>query len=406
MPNHEVVFALAPESHHIVPPKGYRIENLASIPDAQFARAIRRGRPVYDEATLAQYVEDDLRLIDKVRPDLVVGAFRLSLSVSARLRSVPSLAVTNAYWSPWYERPPPLPALCWTKWAPVGLSEAIFALARRSILAMHAEPLNRVRAHYGLPHLVGDLPHAYNDADFVAYADVPELFPTPGMPATHRHIGPVLWSPHVPVPAWCDKGGSAPTAYVAMGRSGGVATLDAIVSALDALGIEAWVATQGLRFTPRSGSRARIAPHLPGIEAARRADMVICNGNSLTTQQALASGKPLLGIASNMGQFLNMRPLVEIGAARLIRSDRASARAVRSNVGALLAKPGYAIQAGRLARLFAEYSAAAEFRSMVSGVLGASSKGATSVQAERKRAVATTMRRTLDSRAVEMSFAR
>lgn len=405
MPNHEVVFALAPESHHIVPPKGYRIENLASIPDAQFARAIRRGRPVYDETTLAQYVEDDLRLIDTVRPDLVVGAFRLSLSVSARLRSVPSLAVTNAYWSPWYERPPSLPTLSWTKWAPVGLSEVVFAAARRSILALHAEPLNRVRAQHGLPPLVADLPHAYNDADFVAYADVAELFPTPGMPATHRHIGPVLWSPHVPVPAWCDKGGSAPTAYVAMGRSGSVATLDAIVSALDSLGIEAWVATQGTRFTPRSGSRARVAPHLPGIEAARRADMVICNGNSLTTQQALASGKPVLGIASNMGQFLNMRPLAEIGAARLIRADRASARAIRSNVGVLLAEPGYATQAGRLARLFAEYSATSEFRSMVSGVLGATPKGAASAKTERKRTGATTLPRMQNSRAVEVSFA-
>lgn len=404
LPNHEVIFALAPESHHIVPPKDFRIEDLSSIPNAQVARAIRRGRPIYDEATLARYVDDDLRLIDKVRPDLVVGAFRLSLSVSARLRRIPSLAVTNAYWSPWYERPPPLPALGWTKWAPVGLGEAMFALARQSILARHAEPLNRIRARHGLPHLVGDLPHVYCDADFVAYADVPEIFPTPGMPATHRHIGPVLSSPHVPIPAWCDKGGAAPTAYVALGRSGSVATLDAIVGALDSLGVEAWVATQGLRFTPRSGSRARVAPHLPGIEAAARADMVICNGNSLKTQQALAAGKPLLGIASNMGQFLNMRPLVEFGAARLLRSDRVSARAIRSAAGALLARPGYAMQAGRLAGLLSAYSAAGEFRSMVSGVIGASQKGTGSARADSKQTGPTIAPRIRPIRAVEVSF--
>ncbi len=404
LPNHEVVFALASESHHVVPPKGHRIENLASIPEARLARAIRLGRPIYDEATLARYVDEDLRLIDEVRPDLVVGAFRLSLSVSARLRCIPSLAVTNAYWSPWYERPPSLPALGWTKWAPVGLGEAVFALTRRSILARHAEPLNRTRARFGLPPLVGDLHHVYSDADFVAYADVPELFPTPGMPATHRHIGPVLSSPHVPIPAWCDKGGAAPTAYVALGRTGSAAMLDTVVGALDSLGVEAWVATQGLRFTPRSGSRARVAPHLPGIEAAARADMVICNGNSLKTQQALAAGKPLLGIASNMGQFLNMRPLVEFGAARLLRSDRVSARAIRSAVGALLSEPGYATQAGRLARLFSEYSSAGEFRSMVSGVIGASYKPTASAKFDSKRTGATIAPPTQTSRTVEVSF--
>lgn len=408
LPDHEVIFALAPESQHVVPPKDHRIEHLASISDVRVAKAIRLGRPIYDEATLARYVHDDLRLIDKVRPDLVVGAFRLSLSVSARLRSVPSLAVTNAYWSPWYERAPSLPALSWTKWAPVGVAEAIFALARRSILARHAEPLNRTRARHGLPPLVGDLPHVYSDADFVAYADVPELFPTPGMPATHRHIGPVLSSPHVPIPAWCDKGGSTPTAYVAMGRSGSAAMLETIVAALDSLGIESWVATRGIRFTPRSGSRARVAPHLPGTEAAARADMVICNGNSLKTQQALAAGKPLLGIASNMGQFLNMRPLVECGAARLLRADRVSVRAIRSAAGALLARPGYATEAARLSRLLSAYSAPVEFRSMVHGVIGASGKATGSSRADAHRSGPTIAARTRTSlqagRAVEVSF--
>lgn len=371
MPEHDVTFAFAPEAHRYVPPKGHRLENLASIPSAQFVDALRRGRPIYDESTLERYVEDDLRLIDKVRPDLIVGDFRISLSVSARLRNVPSVAVSNAYWSPWYTRPPPLPTLPWTRWVPLPLSQGIFTLVRRPVMAAHAQPLNRVRVRYGLPRLVCDLPHVYNDADYVAYADVPELFPTPGAPATHRHIGPILWSPHVPTPAWCTTRRTTSTAYVTMGSSGNPRLLDSIVAALDALGIEAWVATAGAHFEPRPGSLAQVAPYLPGTEAARHADLVVCNGGSLTTQQALAAGKPVLGIPSNMDQFLNMRPIVEGGAGLSVRADRVSTNAIRSAAGVLLARPKYAYQARRLSAVLARHSAPHCFRTMVNGILGA-----------------------------------
>ena len=51
-----------------------------------FSRRLDHGQPIYDLATLERYVQADLALIDDLKPDVVVGDFRLSLSVSARLR--------------------------------------------------------------------------------------------------------------------------------------------------------------------------------------------------------------------------------------------------------------------------------------------------------------------------------
>ena len=48
-------------------------------------------------------------LIREVEPDAIVGDFRLSLSVSARLAGVPYLAITNAYWSPYARQRFPMP---------------------------------------------------------------------------------------------------------------------------------------------------------------------------------------------------------------------------------------------------------------------------------------------------------
>ena len=42
------------------------------------------GRPVYDPKTLESYLAEDLALIHKVKPDVIVGDFRLTLAVKAR----------------------------------------------------------------------------------------------------------------------------------------------------------------------------------------------------------------------------------------------------------------------------------------------------------------------------------
>jgi hypothetical protein len=49
--------------------------------------------------------------------------------------------------------------------------------------------------------------------------------------------------------------------------------------------------------------------YLPGNQAAARADLVVCNGGSPTTFQALSEGVPVLGIPGNLDQFLNMHYL-------------------------------------------------------------------------------------------------
>jgi UDP:flavonoid glycosyltransferase YjiC (YdhE family) len=73
-----------------------------------------------------------------------------------------------------------------------------------------------------------------------------------------------------------------------------------------------------------------IADYLPGEQAAQRSRLVICNGGSPTSQQALAAGVPVLGIAGNLDQYLNMAGVVRSGAGMLLRSDRLAEEALRS----------------------------------------------------------------------------
>jgi UDP:flavonoid glycosyltransferase YjiC (YdhE family) len=337
-----------------------------SISSERFLAALAAGRPVYDTATLRQYVKDDLRVLEAVRPDVVVGDFRLSLSVSARLAGVPYVALINAYWSPYVRQHYQVPAIALARALPIALADPLFRLVQPLAFALHSIPLNQVRRSYRLPSLGHDLRRIYTDADFVLYSDIPEMFPAHGLPDTHAYLGPVTWSPPTPLPAWWDAMTTEPPViYVTLGSSGQGALLPRILRALAPLPVQAIAATAGQVDPGQLPDNARAAAYLPGEEAARRARLVICNGGSPTCQQALAAGVPVLGIAGNLDQYLNMHGVVSVGAGALLRSDRLNEEQLRDKVVALLEAPPTRAAAGRMALLFEVYDAGERFRKML-----------------------------------------
>ena len=365
---YEVVLATASRYPSLWRDLPIRVRSIDSITGAQFLDALAGGRPLYDAATLRRYVENDLSVIREVEPDVIVGDFRLSLSVSARVARVPYLAVTNAYWSPYARQRFPLPELPMVKWLGVRVSQALFNLARPLAFALHTRPLNRVRREHGLPPLGFDLRRVYTDADQTLYADVPELVPTFDLPDHHHYLGPILWSPSVePPPWWGEVGTDRPIVYVTMGSSGPVALLSGVLDALSDLPVLVIAATLGQSLPRPTPPNALTADYLPGLVATARARLVVCNGGSPTTHQALASGVPVLGIAGNMDQHLNMAGIVRMGAGELLRTDAASPPSIRAAASRLLDAPGYTASARSLAAVFSGYDAPARFRAVVDG---------------------------------------
>jgi UDP:flavonoid glycosyltransferase YjiC (YdhE family) len=344
-----------------------RVLPIRSISSAQFLHALAVGRPVYDEATLTAYAEEDLKLLEYVRPDVVVGDFRLSLSVSARRAGVRYLAISNAYWSPYFAKAryviPNHPA---TRFVPVGLASAFFRVTRPAFFALHSRPLNRVRRRFGMPSLGGDLRHIYTDADEVLYADVPQLFPLVNAPPTHEFVGPIIWAPPVAPPEWWTSLPiNKPLVYMTLGSSGRPELLDQVLAALGPLDVTVVAATvndQPLRLPPEN---AKVAPYLPGHEAAKRAQLVICNGGSPTSQQALAAGVPVIGIASNLDQFLNMQAIEEAGAGVLMRSDRFVPARLTRAVERTLRDGAFHAAARQIACWFEGFSASRRFEAAV-----------------------------------------
>ena len=343
---------------------------MVSIPSAQFLRALAKGSPLYDAGTLRAYVEADLELIEKIRPDVVVGDFRLSLAVSAPVARVPYATITNAYWSPFAAPRYTVPDLPFTRVLGTGLGQVLFDTVRPLAFALHTRPLNRVRREHGLKDLGFNLGETYTHADLTLYADIPELIPTIGLPANHRYIGAIAWQPDVPLPDWWDRvPADKPVLYVTLGSSGQADLLAGVLERLASLPVTVMAATAGrvdLREAPKN---AFVADYLPGNDAARRADLVICNGGSPTTTQALQAGVPVIGISSNLDQYLNMSFMEQRGVGVTLRGGRRPPATLTKTVEHILSEEDFRTQAMKAKAQLETYQPTRIFPELVATLL-------------------------------------
>ena len=371
---YEVVMACASRYAAFARSPDWSSVELDSIAPEQFSRALANGSPLFDLGTLKRYVQADLALIQAHQPDLVVGDFRLSLSVSARLAKRPYLAIANAYWTPFSPPNFPLPVLPLTRLLPIPVARVLFSMFRRLAFRQHCRPMNQLRAFNGLPSLGADLRRVYTDADHLLVADDPALHPLVGSGERFSFIGPLAWSPDLPWPE-ADAAGAGisttPMVYVALGSSGPGAALALVLQALSALPVRVMAATAGKPGPANIPANASVFDYLPGDQAVARAALVVCNGGSLGVQQALVAGVPVLGVASNMDQFLNMAPVVKAGAGLLLRADRLTVERVRGACQALLRSAEAAAAARALgANMLALPDAASVFDAAAQRLLG------------------------------------
>ncbi len=342
----------------------HRIHSLA--PDTVAAR-VASGRRLYGRRLLSRYVEEERALLRALRPGLVVGDLRLSLSVSAPLEGIPHAALINAYWSPQaVRREFPLPDHPIVSLLGVRLAAQYFPKARPAVFRHFARPVNALRARHGLPSL-GSLADVLTHGDHVLFPDVPALVPTRDLPAHQRYLGPVLWSPPVPLPPWWGAlDPQRPTIYVTLGSSGRVERLPLVVEVAAQLGYQVLVATAGRSSLElRVPRHVHVADYLPGHLAARRAAVVVSNGGSTTGYQALAEGRPVLGIAANLDQHLAMAAIEDAGAGLLLRAGTLARKPLAQALERLVGEPSYARAAVRLSEEFARWDAPADFAALV-----------------------------------------
>ena len=211
-----------------------------------------------------------------MRPDLVVGDFRLSLSVSARLAKIPYWSITNAYWSPAAALRHPIPEHWLARYLGARIADGLFGLLRPIVYAVHAQPMNAVRKRYGLPSLGLDMRRAYTEADATLFADIPDLVPMGSLSEREHWLGPVLWEPDIALPDWWDSlPDDRPVVYLTLGSSGDPRLLRQIFASLSSLKIAVIAATVADVERSELPPNVFVAPFLPWIGIAIFAVVIV-----------------------------------------------------------------------------------------------------------------------------------
>ena len=372
---YRIVVASDPRYLSLEQPFPFDFKPIWTIPGTQFTRALAKGKVVYGTKTLARYIDDDLQLLATIKPDLVVGDFRLSLAVSAPLAAVPYAAVVNAYWSPFANITYPVPDLPFTKILGLTLGQKIFNVVRPLAFALHVWPLNTLRRRHGLAPIGYDLRKAYTWANHTLYADIPELTPCEGLPTNHHYLGPVQWSTKTALPEWWDQlPEDKPIVFASPGSSGEDSFLTKVMEALSELPITLIAATAGRCDTSRTRALERldnvfITDYLPIKAAINKSQLIICNGGSLSTYEALTAGIPVLGLTTNLDQQLNMQAIEKVGAGIALRSGSSTPAQIKQTVETLLKSVSYQSAAQGIAHVLSHYHCEQGFREIVQKIV-------------------------------------
>jgi UDP:flavonoid glycosyltransferase YjiC (YdhE family) len=334
-------------------------------------RAVDEGKPYHDVSSLEAAVAEDMRVFEEVEPDVVVGDLRPSLAVSARLAKVPYANLINAYWSPDATRDRvPMPDHPIVSLVGVARAERYFPVALPKVMAHFAKPYRELRRRHGLAD-IADLFAILTDGDHTLFPDVPSLVPLRRSSRGQHYLGAIPWQPHVALPPWWDElRPDRPIVYVTLGSSGKAGRLSMVLEALADLDLAVVVATAGRIEPSNVPANTRWARFLPGQLVASRAALVISNGGSSTGYQALSAGKPVVGIAANLDQYLAMDAIQRAGAGVLLRAGTLHPRDVRQAVQRALLDGTMRRRAAEVGRDLGGCDARARFSEWLRGVVG------------------------------------
>lgn len=321
---YEVVIYRSKDYDNILPATKIPVYPAHSIPTDIFTDRLLNVQPIFDTETIRCYAEEDLRIIDHEKPDLIIGDFRLTLQVTARQRHVPYMNLTGAVWDPlfhiFFESPPVNQA----KFLPNWLKGLFMNYAPRLAFSGMNRPLNIFREQNGFRPFTNDPRYLYTDADYNVYCDLPVFFPQLISNVTRRFIGPVLWAPNMPDPDLKSlKNNGKYTVYINLGSSGNPYLLERLCTRLAPEDINLIVAT-GRALTPMvliNRPNTIVMPYLASDKMSAQADVVICNGGMPTACTALVNGAYCMGMISNLDQIMGMRLIEKSGAGACFRNQ-------------------------------------------------------------------------------------
>lgn len=337
---HKVVFACEPSSTpnsktFICEDEGFRV-----IPrkDADWPRLWKRflkygfNMTLWDLfrhqkwAPLDAAIEEQVELIRREKPDMVVGDGTFCLSSSAYIAGVPMAGILNSYATRFYKR--------------LTFNRCVIDVWNRLFL----EPIRRpIYAKYGCKHV--ESIQLLREAPLIS-PDLPELcddtFAWPNWTA----VGPIIWIPSCDHSSWLDEiDDGRVNVYITMGSTGALDTFLRRCFAAMSKSPYRFIVTTAGQVTRETVEMAPdnfiIKDYAPGAEILKRCRALIYHGGNGSMYQGLEAGTPMIVVPFHFEQRVNAKNCVRHGFGIHIPPRKATGERVVDALGKLLSEPSY-----------------------------------------------------------------
>ena len=311
---YEIIFASEGEYMKLPRNEGFPVVHIKTIVPERVLSSSRAGRADWFDYELIKIcVEEEIKLFNKIGPDLVLTDFRLPLSTSCELSNIPLAVILNASWTNYYSIRVKAPEhLGVTRIFGKTLTTLFIPWIKNFILTFDSRPFNKFRRKAGLLPRKNIWDIWRGDLNLIV--DIPEYGPTEKLPDNFHYIGPIIWEPDMKSPDWLDKlDDKRPTLYFTMGSTGFPHFFEQAIEIFGKTDYQCIMTTAGMASLKHIPNNFHVVDYAPGSKIMEKSELVICQGGNGTIYQAMLNGIPVIGIPTMHDQEWNLDRVESLG---------------------------------------------------------------------------------------------
>jgi len=322
-------FALTRMAPRLTPEK---IELIAKVDRGE------KFTPAFTDAEMIQRVENEVAVLKRLAPVVVITGSYPSIPVTCRVLNIPLVWVVQSTWLPvFFEHG-------------AGMTDhlrptAIKIIADRCILAFinfwirygFLNSVNHAAKHFSVPGYDSIFDYWRGDITLVAE---PPGFSGVRLPPNHFFIGPLIPQDEFPMPQEVTEiPRDKPLIYFAMGSSG---TREIVARIIEGFEGRPYRVIAPVKFqlaqvpNVRIPSNVFVTDWVPALQVNKMADLTVIHGGIGTVMTAALAGKPVVGVGMQIEQVANLACLERLGFAIRIRKSRNPSRKIQKAIARLL----------------------------------------------------------------------
>ena len=298
---------------------------------------------MFSKGEIQEQVESELKVIDKYKPSAIITGFDFAASISARVRKVPLIWLTQSTWDleqmirlglGGYTDDFDRPVLRLTS---ERFRQKLSIMMIKVLGAVIAGPYNAAAQRFGVKKFrrIEEL----WQGDYNLLAEPEDFSGNTELPPYCHYIGPLIAQLGLPIPEEVKKfTKDKPVVYFAMGSSGRLKVIKKILEGFKGqpFSVIAPLKAKICGLNIDIPENVTVTDWVDALEVSKMADLSVIHGGIGTVMTAALAGKPVVGIGMMYEQEYNIECLVRKGFAKRISRNNLSCRLLNDTIKSLL----------------------------------------------------------------------